>query len=122
MHSTLVDNIFSSIYSIKNDKLLSDTSDYLPVGILFRVLRLPQQSILLNRMRFFYSPAVLDRLKEDSSKISWDFASPDYTNLDSYTRFLISFVIPVRKNPKVPDSFHSKLFRKAGNYRAQIPP
>ena len=63
--ATLFDNIFSSLHSIKNEVLLFDISDHLPVSALFQIPQNPQRLVIQDKPRFCCSPVELDRLKED---------------------------------------------------------
>ena len=95
--ATLIDNIFSSLHSIKNEVLLSDTSDHLPVAALFPILQNPQRLVPQDTPRFFCSPVGLDRLKEDLSTSSWDFSLPENINLGNYNDIFGQFYDTVKE-------------------------
>ena len=50
--ATLIDNVFSSIHSVKNEGLLSDTSDHFPVGVLLPLPRFARRIVPDNKPRF----------------------------------------------------------------------
>ena len=95
--ATLIDNIFSSLHSIKNEVLLSDTSDHLPVAALFPILQNPQRLVPQDTPRLCCSPVELDKLKEDLSTSSWDFSLPENINLGNYNDIFGQFYDTVKE-------------------------
>ena len=69
--ATLIDNVFSSIHSVKNEVLLSDTSDHFPVGVLLPLPRLARRIAPDNKPRFRYTPANIEKLKDVLFATSW---------------------------------------------------
>ena len=95
--ATLIDNIFSSLHSIRNEVLLSDISDHLPVSALFQVLQNPQRLVPHDKPRFCCSPVELDRLKEDLGRYKWDFSLPENISLGNYNDIFGRFFDAVKE-------------------------
>ena len=95
--ATLIDNIFSSLHSIRNEVLLSDISDHLPVSALFQVLQNPQRLVPQDKPRFCCSSVELDRLKEDLGAYKWDFSLPENISLGNYNDIFGRFYDTVKE-------------------------
>ena len=90
--ATLIDNVVSSIHSVRNEVQLSDTSDLFPVGVLLPLPRLARRTAPDNKPRFRYTPANIEKLKDDLFTTSWEFTIPERVSLENYNVIFDFFI------------------------------